>query len=233
MANPSFRFKYFEIFHDRCAMKVGTDGVLLGAWVEAGKAGRMLDVGTGSGLIALILAQHSTAMVMGIEFDADAAGQAAENALNSPWPDRVHILKEDFNNYSDGLYDLIVSNPPYFRKSLKAPVKERNQARHADTLSYETLVQKSALMLSPEGRFAVILPIKSENDFEDICWQHRLYLSKRCDVSFIEGQVPKRVLLEFSRQHSTIERTFLALKTPDNQPTKAFYRLTDDLYLET
>ena len=231
MGKSSFCFKHFEVFHDRCAMKVGTDGVLLGAWVNPGNAKRILDVGAGSGLIALILAQRSMAQVDGVELDAEAAKQADENVSNSPWAERMNIFEADFNDFQNEFYDLIVSNPPFFRKSLKAPAKERNQARHTDTLSYETLVQKSALMLMPEGRFAVILPMKSGNDFEEICWQHRLYLSKRCEVSFIEGQMPKRVLLEFSRQHSTIEQTFLALKTPDNQPTKAFFGLTDDLYL--
>jgi tRNA1Val (adenine37-N6)-methyltransferase len=231
MANVFFRFKQFEVYHNRCAMKVGTDGVLLGAWVETGSAQRILDVGTGSGLIALILAQHSIARVDGVEFDKEAASQAAENISNSLWSDRMQIIESDFSNFSNGLYDLIVSNPPYFRKSLKAPVKERNQARHTDTLSYETLVRKSASMLMSEGRFAVVLPFDVADVFEDMCWQQKLYTSKRCEVSSIEGQAPKRVLLEFSRFRKTIERTFLALSTPDHQQSIAFSELTADLYL--
>ncbi|MDD4922038.1 MAG: methyltransferase [Bacteroidales bacterium] len=232
MGQPSFRFKQFEVFHDRCAMKVGTDGVLLGAWVVPGEAKRILDVGTGSGLIALILAQRSTAFVDGVELDADAAGQAAENVAASPWRERVHIYEEDFNGYANGFYDLIISNPPFFRKSLKAPVKERSQARHTDTLGYGMLVEKSAEMLMPDGRFAVILPADSADDFEEICWQNKLYLSKRCEVISVEGLAPKRMLLEFTRQRSITHRASLIIETLEHKYSESFSAMTADLYLD-
>ena len=231
MGTPSFRFKHFEVFHDRCAMKVGTDGVLLGAWACTGNAQRILDVGSGSGLISLILAQRSTALVDGVEFDVEAARQAAENAASSPWCNRISIVEADFNEYFNGFYDLIVSNPPFFRQSLKAPVRERNQARHTDTLSYESLIQKSVKMLNPEGLFSVILPTDSSQDFEDLCWQNKLYLSRRCEVVSVEGLAPKRVLLEFSFQHHFIERTTLLLETSGRNRTAEFSELTADLYL--
>lgn len=232
MSSLSFRFRQFEIYHDRCAMKVGTDGVLLGAWIKSGEAKRILDVGTGSGLIAIILAQHSTATIDGVECDKDAAKQAKENVIACPWPERVQIFEQDFKNYSNGFYDLIVSNPPYFRNSLKAPMKSRNMARHADTLSYETFIEKSAQMINPDGRLAVILPYESENDFEDYCWQHKLYLNRYCEISSIEGQSPKRILLEFSFHHSAIERTSLSIYTREHKTTKEFSILTSDLYLD-
>lgn len=231
MPNSSFRFRQFEVFHDRCAMKVGTDGVLLGAWVQTGGAKRVLDVGTGSGLIALILAQHSSSVVDGVECDGESAKQATENVLRSPWSDRVHIFECDFKSFSNGSYDLIVSNPPYFRNALRAPDEARNKARHADALSYEDLIKNSAQMLSSDGRFAVILPFESENEFEDICWQHQLYLSRYCSVLSVQGQPPKRVLLEFSLSHTTIERTIFPIFTPEHKPTKIFSALTSDLYL--
>jgi len=231
MGNPSFRFRQFEVFHDRCAMKVGTDGVLLGAWVDPGAARRILDVGAGCGLIALILAQRSGAVVDGVEFDPEAAKQAAENVAASPWAGRVHIFEDDFNDYSNGLYDLIVSNPPFFRKSLKTPVKERTQARHADTLSYEMLIRKSAQMLTPEGRFSVILPAASAPDFEELCWQNKLYLSKCCEVISVEGLAPKRVLMTFSLRRSDIVRSSLILETSDHRRTGEFSALTAGLYL--
>lgn len=232
MGSPSFRFKKFEVFHDRCAMKVGTDGVLLGVWVDPGDAKRILDVGTGSGLIALILAQRSEAAIDGVEFDAEAAAQASENAACSPWPERVHISESDFAGYTNGFYDLIVSNPPFFRESLKAPVKERNQARHTDTLSYEMLIRRSAQMLTSRGRLSVILPFDSADDFEGICWQNNLFLSKRCDVVSVEGLKPKRVLLEFSVNRSIIERSLLVLENAEHKPTEAFAALTADFYLD-
>ncbi|MCK9310878.1 MAG: methyltransferase [Bacteroidales bacterium] len=232
MGNPSFRFKQFEVFHDRCAMKVGTDGVLLGVWTEPGKAERMLDVGTGSGLIALMLAQRSNAQVDGVEIDAEAAGQAAENVAAGPWPDRVHIFVSDFGDYSNGYYDLIVSNPPFFRRSLKALLKERNQARHTDTLSYEMLIRRSAQMLTSHGRFSVIIPADAADDFEDICWQNKLYLLRRCEVVSVEGLTPKRVLLEFSKNRGLIERSSLILQTFAHKPSVAYATMTADFYMD-
>lgn len=232
MSNSYFSFKQFEVFHDHCAMKVGTDGVLLGAWTITDDAKRILDVGAGSGLIALILAQHSLATVDGVEIDKEAAKQATENVFNSPWACRVHIFEQDFKKYSNGFYDLIVSNPPYFKNALKASNKERNIARHAETLSYEDLVGNSAQMLLPEGRLAVVLPFESANEFENICWQNKLYLSKYCEVSSIEGQPPKRVLLEFSFHRSIIERSSIAIHTFEHKLTRIFSALTSDLYLD-
>lgn len=231
MASRSFRFQQFEVFHDRCGMKVGTDGVLLGAWVQPLQAARILDVGTGCGLIALILAQHSVAEIVGVEFDASAAGQAAENARNSPWADRIRIVPEDFKTFRDEPYDLIVSNPPFFQKSLQAPVAERNQARHDVTLSYAELIVKAESMLSAEGRLAVILPYDAAQEFEDGCWASRLYSKRFCAVSTIQGQVPKRILMEFSRQRCETERTTLAVGVSGNARSEAYSALTSDLYL--
>ena len=231
MSSPSFRFQQFEVFHDRCAMKVGTDGVLLGAWVQPGTAHRILDVGAGSGLIALILAQHSTAEIVGVEFDASAATQATENVWNAPWSERVRIVQADFRTYTEEPFDLIVSNPPFFQNALQAPAAMRNQARHDVTLTYEELVVKAEALLSAEGRLAVVLPIDAARQFEDLCWKLRLYLSRCCEVATIEGQTPKRVLLEFSRHRCETERTMLAIGVKGNVRSDAYSALTSDLYL--
>lgn len=232
MSSPSFRFQQFEVFHDRCGMKVGTDGVLLGAWVQPFNARRILDVGTGSGLIALILAQHSAAEIIGIEFDAAAADQAFENVRNSPWPDHIRIVNEDFRIYTEGLFDLIVSNPPYFQNALKAPSPLRNQARHDTALSYTELILKASTLLTPEGLFAVIIPYNAQQEFEDLCWSSKLYLKRYCAVATLEGQPPKRVLLEFSRQRCETERTTLAVAVKGNARSDAYSALTSDLYLK-
>lgn len=231
MSSPSFRFQQFEVLHDRCAMKVGTDGVLLGAWVQPGTACRILDVGAGSGLITLILAQHSMAEIVGVEFDATAAKQAAENVRNAPWSERVHIVHADFRTYTEEPFDLIVSNPPFFQNALQAPAPMRNQARHDVTLTYEELVVKAEALLSAEGRLAVVLPIDAARQFEDFCWKSRLYLSRCCEVATIEGQAPKRVLLEFSRQRCETERTTLVIAVKGNTRSEAYSALTSDLYL--
>jgi len=231
MASPSFRFQQFEVFHDRCAMKVGTDGVLLGAWVQPDTARRILDVGAGSGLIALILAQRSTAEIVGVELDEAAAVQATENVQRSPWNNRIHLVQADFRTFVDESFDLIVSNPPYFQKALQAPTASRNQARHDVTLSYSTLIEKVQSLLSAQGRFAVVLPFDSSREFEECCWTSNLYLTRCCAVSTIEGQAPKRVLLEFSRQRTVIERTTLSVGVKGNARSQAYSALTSDLYL--
>ena len=157
MSNPFFQFKQFTIRHDKCAMKVGTDGVLLGAWAGTESCSRILDVGTGTGLIALMLAQRSKAVVDAIDIDADACLQAQENAESSLFAGRINVFHSDlvdFAQASTHLYDLIVSNPPYFVDSLKCPNLQRNTARHTDTLTLEDLLQYSRKLLAPQGRIA-------------------------------------------------------------------------------
>ena len=140
MRNPFFRFKQFTVWHDRCAMKVGTDGVLLGAWVSLDQARNVLDIGTGSGLIALMIAQRCLAQITGIDIDADAIGQASENASASPWGNRIRFYQADANSFQNGVYDTIVSNPPYFRERVHCPDGQRNAARHTESLTFENRV---------------------------------------------------------------------------------------------
>ena len=160
MANPFFTFKQFTIRHDRCAMKVGTDGVLLGAWTSVDHSHRLLDIGTGTGLIALMLAQRCPqAFITAIDIDAEAVEQARENALSSPWKDRVEVLLQDICTFpANQQFDTIVSNPPYFIDSLKCPDDQRNTARHTDTLDAERLLASVARLLTDDGRFSIILP---------------------------------------------------------------------------
>lgn len=137
MPNPYFKFKQFTVYHDRCAMKVGTDGVLLGAWAQVDNARRILDVGTGTGLIALMTAQRSQAHIMGIDIDEKAVGQAEENVKASPWKERISICRKDVMQMCrevDGTFDAIVSNPPYFVENVHCPDARRNVARHTGVL---------------------------------------------------------------------------------------------------
>ena len=145
MSNSYFQFKQFTVFHDRCAMKVGTDGVLLGAWTRTGQGCSILDIGTGTGLIALILAQRiPDARITAVELDREAALQAAENVRNSPWAARIEVVEADIRQYATRVshpFDIIVSNPPFFNSSLHSPSEARTQARHTDSLSYAELFQ--------------------------------------------------------------------------------------------
>ena len=183
----SFRFKQFTIQDDRCAMKVGTDGVLLGAWCPKGT--RILDVGTGSGLIARMLMQRCPeAEVEGIDIDEAAVEQARENGVNA-----YCSSLQDWQ----GSYDLIVSNPPYFQNSLKNPDKGREMARHTDTLSYAELIQHSARLLQEGGRLALILPAEAENEIREIAARYSLYCTRATRVYSKETKPVRRVLLSF------------------------------------
>ena len=161
MPNPYFRFKKFTVYHDRCAMKGGTDGVLLGAWVNV-LGENVLDVGTGTGLISLMMAQRNDKVVIdAIDIDGDAVSQAKDNIYNSPFGNRIKCWNaslQEFSSKVEKRYDVIVSNPPFFVQSLKSPNKERSLARHTDSLPIEDLIGLSASLLSQTGRISFIYP---------------------------------------------------------------------------
>ena len=154
MRNPFFSFKQFTVRHDRCAMKVGTDGVLLGAWADVRHSRSILDVGTGTGLIALMLAQRCPqAQIVGIDIDEAAVGQALENMSASPWAERLSAQCQDVRSLcQEGCYDTIVSNPPYFVDSLKCPDEQRTTARHTDTLDIPISCRTPPQRASPSGK---------------------------------------------------------------------------------
>ena len=160
MSNNSFTFQKFTIHQDRCAMKVGTDGVLLGAWAHGGK--RILDIGTGTGLVAIMMAQRfADAHVTAVEIDHNAALQACNNANCSPFASRIGIVEtsiQNFEVYGTQLFDSIVSNPPFFTDSLKNPASQRATARHADTLPYRDLFTAVKRLLAEDGEFSAIIP---------------------------------------------------------------------------
>lgn len=234
MPNPYFTFKQFTIHHDRCAMKVGTDGVLLGAWTNLENARRVLDVGTGTGLIALMLAQRSKeASIIAIDIDADAVGQARENVLVSPWKDRVEVALQDVCTYTpNALFDTIVSNPPYFVNSLKCPDDQRTTARHTDTLDADRLLGKVAELLSPEGRFSLILPAEQTDELLRIAEEKGLYPSRITRVITRPGLSPKRVLVEFQKAPQDYEETELVVELERHVYSEDYIALTKDFYLK-
>ena len=160
MPNPYFQFKQFVVFHDKCAMKVGTDGVLVGAWAQVDGARRVLDIGTGSGLIALMLAQRNPdAFVTAVDIDEAAVEQARENVARTPWSDRMEVERLDIRKAPEewnGCFDAIVSNPPYFVESVKCPQAQRNTARHTDELDFDALLSKVSVLLSEKVVFVVL-----------------------------------------------------------------------------
>lgn len=230
MANDYFQFKQFTIHQGRCAMKVGTDGTLLGAWASPLQlgGGLILDVGTGTGLIALMMAQRfPEAQVVGIDIDEETVIQARENVAASPFADRIEILHEDFIapfsilNYQ---FSIIVSNPPYFADSLKSPDAQRTLARHADTLPYRLLMQRSWELLSDEGELSVVVPADYKGQMEAEAALAGFFKSRECAVKTSPRKMPKRWLLAFRKHPAPLERDELTLGTERcNELTKDFY----------
>lgn len=233
----SFRFKQFFIEDSKCAMKVGTDGVLLGAWAPitiyqspiTNTPFRVLDVGTGSGLIARMLMQRCPeAEVEGIDIDKAAVEQACENGVCA-FQAQLQNWKLEIGNY----YDLIVSNPPYFQNSLKNPDAGRMTARHTDTLSYKDLMHHCARLLKEDGQLALILPADAETAVRGLAAAERLSLTHITRVYSKEGKPAKRVLLAFSNQLSVISpiEDTLVLEDEKGGRSAAYSNLTRDFYL--
>ncbi len=236
MSNPYFRFKQFTVWHDRCAMKVGTDGTLLGAWVNVHGRMRMLDVGTGTGLIALMLAQRNTeAQIDAIDPDADAYLQAQENIRQSPFRTRIRIVHTPFQAYALTVikpYDLIVSNPPYFKGSMKCPERKRRLARHDDTLTLADLLHTGKALLAPHGRIALILPFAQRDDLINTAENEALHTIRETRVISVEGGSPKRLLIELSSLPAeAITADELILEDWMHRRTAAYRQLTQAFYL--
>lgn len=233
MPNSYFQFKQFTVWHDKCAMKVGTDGVLLGAWAEAADARKILDVGTGTGLIALMLAQRNPqADITAIEIDEAAAAQAEANVSRSPWAGRINIICNDFRRYqSEDKYNLIVSNPPYFIDALTCPDKQRNRARHTCELNYEVLFSRSSQLLHEQGRVCVIIPAEVEKQVADTAWKYNLHPSRRLQVFTKPGKPCRRVLLSFSLQEGECVNESLCIEIAHHQHTAEYIALTREFYL--
>lgn len=248
MASDKFTFKQFEVWHDKCGMKVGTDGVLLGAWCDLKGCLSMLDVGTGTGLIALIAAQrHPQLRITAIDIMPEAVEQAQENVERSPFADRIEVVEGDFlhfdspshadSQHADSqkrtFFDAIVSNPPFYSADIHSPSAARDMARHSDSLPFDKLLGHASRLLSPEGRLSLILPFTAASDAIGFANMHGLLLSRRTDVAGNERVVPKRSLLEF-RKTDTIGQSLkgrLNIRNSHNEYTKEYKSLTGDLYV--
>ena len=233
-----FRFKKFVIEQELCAMKVGTDGVLLGAWATGGSS--VLDVGTGTGIIALMMAQRCPqARVTALDIDEGAARQALQNVAQSPFADRIEVLQKSMQefdganetnrangtNRSNGTYDAIVSNPPFFIDSLNAPDRQRNIARHAETLTYGQLMQAAWRLLADEGELSVVVPFDYRQRMEDEATFVGFFPSRVCAVRTSARKPAKRFLLAFRKHPCPCERTEMTLGD------EAYTLLTQEFYL--
>ncbi|MGB5322505.1 tRNA1(Val) (adenine(37)-N6)-methyltransferase [Lutimonas sp.] len=236
MSDKPFHFKEFSILQDRCAMKVGTDGVLLGAWVRISPdTESILDIGTGTGLIALQMAQRSNAETIdAIEIENRAFEQAVENFENSSWADRLycyHASLLEFKEEMEDQYDLIISNPPYFNDTFKELNKERALARHTHQLSYKELLEATDKLLSPSGSCAFIIPYREESDFLSLAALHKLYPILITRVRGTEQSDIKRSLLQFSRHSAKVVPHELIIEKSRHVYTDAYSSLVKDFYL--
>lgn len=263
--NIGFGFRQFFVRHDCSSMKVGTDGVLLGAWVPieplaishwplaislptANSQRRILDVGTGSGLIALMLAQRTAGMpdvrIDAIDIDEASCRQARENVDASPWAERLHVAQSSLQewqtvqgNCPNGTwYDLIVSNPPYFVHSLKAPDAARCAARHNDTLPFDVLMTECNRLLKPKGMLALIVPCEAEDELQTLAAAEGLQCLQKCYVHPKPGRPAKRVMIAWGKERTLSEETAeqvesLVLEDAQGGRSDAYKQLTKEFYL--
>jgi tRNA1Val (adenine37-N6)-methyltransferase len=236
MSSP-FQFKEFTIHQDRCAMKIGTDGVLLGAWASVRKnIFSILDIGSGTGVIALQLAQRTQAeLIDAIEIDENAFEQCVDNFENSPWADRLfcyHASAQDFAKEIDEAYDLIISNPPFYSEDYKTENDARDTARFTDALPFEHLIECVYNLLSEDGIFALILPRKEEDSFIEMASEAGLFPKRICRVRGNVTSEEKRSLIEFSFRSTETEYEELTIEIERHKYTEAYKNLVQDFYLK-
>lgn len=236
MASKPFRFKQFSVWDDLCTHKVGTDAVLLGSWVRLSKDDQaLLDVGTGSGVIALMLAQRTSpdATVDAIELQKEDALQAESNARLSPWPEKIRVTHTSLQAYFPGkVYDVVVSNPPYFIRSLLPPGQRRTLARHAETLSFEELLDGVCRLLAPHGRFSVILPVVEGKLLIQLASDRNLRPIRTSEFCTRVNKSPERIMIEFSRIEREVERSEIILYGEKDDWSDQYKSLTRDFYLK-
>ena len=232
-----FKFKQFEIKQDQCTMKVGTDGILLGAMAAVDGVSEILDIGSGTGLICLMLAQRApNANVSGVEIEQKAFEESVENGNNSPWSDRIHFENEsiqDYSKFSDKSFDLIVSNPPFFSGGTFSYNQERNNVRHTVKLPNGDLLQSARKLLTRNGKFVVILPVMEGLRFKDMAKSYRLFCTEEISIKGKESKSEERLVLVFEQEESDeVKKGQIVVYNEDDTYHHEFIKLTKDFYLK-
>lgn len=235
--NPYFQFKQFRIIQERSAMKVGVDGVLIGAWADVSGASWILDIGAGTGLIALMMAQRNPiARIDAVEIEPEAYEESLFNVKQSPWSERITVACCSFQQWAEKStqkYDLIVSNPPYFGNGHKAPLESRAQARHSDGLPMDELLAGISRLLAKNGKAALILPSESLEQIKQLALLNNLFLSRFCHVKPNPQKPVFRVLVELSNSAGSIEEDTLMIEFETHfDYTPQYRQLTKDFYLK-
>jgi tRNA1Val (adenine37-N6)-methyltransferase len=236
MPGTSFAFKQFIIKQDKCAMKVGTDAVLLGSWIIPNGSKQILDIGTGTGVVALMLAQKTQAHIDAIDIDENAFEQATQNVSESKFSKQVSVMHSSLQEYSkvtDKKYDLIVTNPPYFEQSLKSSDEQRSFARHADVLPFEELIEGVIKLLEVKGKFCLILPTLEAEKFRVLAQKKGFFLSKLLRIkSKVNKDTDKRHLMQFEFTPTEFSEKTIAIELDErHQYTDEYKELTKDYYL--
>jgi tRNA1Val (adenine37-N6)-methyltransferase len=234
MANSYFQFKQFTVHQDKCGMKVCTDSCILGAYTTFNNPSKILDIGTGTGLLSLMLAQKYNCKVDAVEIDAKAYEQAKQNFAESPWDDRLNAHNESIQDFEQKCfikYDLVVCNPPFFEDHLKSPSKSKSVALHNDTLSYKDLVKTVKELLSERGLFYILLPEYQSSLFELLALKNFLFPVKKLTVlNTINGAV-FRVITAFAQNKRDFDSEEIIIKAPNGDYTPDFKKLLKDYYL--
>ncbi|MDO6595476.1 methyltransferase [Oceanihabitans sp. 2_MG-2023] len=235
--NKPFKFKEFQVRQDQCAMKVGTDAVILGAWTSVKQNPfATLDIGAGTGILSLMLAQRSSAEVIdAMEIDENAYEQCVDNFENAPWADRLfcyHAALEEFTEEIEDKYDLIISNPPFYSEDFKTADTSRDLARFQDAMPFSHLIESVASLLVEDGIFSVVIPFKEETNLIDLASKVKLFPNRILHVKGSPSSEIKRSLLEFSFRESEIQKEELIIETARHQYTEDYINLTKDFYLK-
>lgn len=235
MSNDYFQFKQFTVKQDRSAFRVGTDGVLLGAIADTAGRRSILDVGTGTGLIALMLAQRSDAEIVALEPHRDSFHQACTNTAQSPWADRIRVVNCSLQDFNPGnmVFDLVVSNPPWFIDSLRCPDPAKSGARHDDTLSQHELLEGALRLLTDDGILQVIMPVTEGRIFIENALKQKMHCIRITHVSPTQSSLPKRMVISLGRREAAISENHLAIeKGRRHEYTPEFIELVKDFYLK-
>jgi len=231
----TFRFKQFDIRQDNTAMKIGTDGTLLGAWVDVSNAKNILDIGTGTGVIGLMTAQRNlTANIKAIEINEDALIDASFNIKKSPWNNRVELIHSSLQEYTTPLkFDVIVSNPPFFEKSLKSNSANRNNARHTDSLHYTDILKFAQSHLTADGVLALILPIENAEKCIEVASEFNLHLKRKCWIKPVPKKPSHRIAFELTNTKlEKFEESELIVETGKRHDySKEYIALTNAFYI--
>lgn len=234
-----FTFKQFFVAHDCCAMKVSTDGVVLGAWVPLPDNGPVLDIGSGSGLLSLMLAQRAAdcgvlLSIDAVEIDKAAWQQSCDNVACSPWPQTITCYHADILNWQPADradYQLIVCNPPYYQFGPECQQKNRTLARHSQSLQHQALLAKVAQLIAHDGLFCVILPVMQAQQIKIMASESGWFLRYQCDLAEYQDRPPHRILLAWSRHHGVCQQQGLSIRQSSGLYSEDFQQITSSFYL--